>query len=377
MDVSMNNAAGQIKVEQSPHLLHISKAEEGEHKQRVRKLNIKFDLSSAYNNHILPQYKTQIRRDILENVSIADLRRSSEYLKENVESLIRNISDFKQVDLYASEEKLFRQIGAHFQEEAPHKMILIVGTPEFPLPSNFFCVTRLCDLKEYLSQPCRIAALILDPLFFIYRSNYSLHKIEALRKQCFGSGITFILDERKTAARIHLKGLNFIFQFKADAILLGTNLSNGIPFGAVAGTRQFKGNSTPPEAFASSALALMACEKIIEKFQELGDNFHLQLNQRAERFVQIFNNYRPRKKSKIEMLHLGSIIWIKTLSDKVVQSKLHTKGILTSGQHFIFLPTHLNVKDFSDLAYRFAMALKNRPRKYGAGKQNYSNKEQS
>lgn len=378
MDVLVHNAAEQSAAFQKVNELHIFREEEHEKPLRTRKLNIKFNLSNHYNHHILPQYKSTLRKGILENLCIRELHNyDNQYLQEIVHSKIKEISNCSNVNIFSSEEHLFRQLGAYYKETTPHKLILLFGAPDFPLPSNFLCSTQLNELKEYLTQPQRFSALILDPLFFIYRSNTPLQKIEALRKRCFGSGITFILDERKTAARIHLKGLNFIFQFKADAILYGANLTNGIPFAAIAGTRQIPVNSAYPEAYAPSALALITCEKIISEFQTLGEAFHYQLNQKANRFVQIFNDYRPRKKSKIVMMNIGSIIWVKTLTDKVVHSKLQSKGIHTSGQRFIFLPTNLNIKDFSDLAHRFAMALKNRPRKYRTGKQNYSNKEQS
>jgi glutamate-1-semialdehyde aminotransferase len=219
---------------------------------------------------------------------------------------------------------------------------------------------QICDLQDHLKNSKRIAAILLDPFFFIQKSSNYSNRINTLRKQCSGSGIHFILDERKTAARIHLKGINFVFQFKADAVLIGGNYTNGIPFGAIASASSITGDSPLPGAYAPSSLAMRACLKITRKLIELNTCHHNEMIIKANRFAELVNQYFPKKRHKIKLENFGTVLWLRNTARMSLPGKLKEQGIQAPCVSTLYLTPYLDIKEFSDLAHRFALAI-NKP----------------
>lgn len=358
MELQFNIAAEKRVVEEISQLLISKDNVKTKPEKRSRSNTIKYDLSEKAKYKILPHYNTEIRKEILKDISIDELQNSNETLNQEVSNLLKEVTEFKHVDLYASEWHAFTALSEYYKKEAPNKLIVVLGEQEFPISPNYLYIQQLCDLKAILKNPQRIAAILLDPFFFIHRTANYFSRIDTLRKQCSGSGIHFILDERKTAARIHLKGMNFIFQFKADAILFGGNFTNGIPLGAIACSRSTSGDSALPRAYAPSSLALMACKKITEKFIALGNVYHTKQNIKANRFTEKVNQYFPKKKLKATLHNFGTILWLSDTARISLPGRLRAQGIFSPNTSIMYLPSSLDVKEFSDLAHRISLAIK-------------------
>jgi hypothetical protein len=363
MELQFNNAAEKRVVEEISQLLISKDYVKSNPKKRSRSNTIKYDLSEKTKNKILPHYNSEIRKEILKDISIDELHNSNETLNHEVSNLVKEVTEFKHVDLYASEWHTFTALSEYYKKEAPNKLIVVLGEQEFPVSPNYLYIQQLCDFNELLKTPQRIAAILLDPFFFIQRSANYYGRINTLRKQCSGSGIDFILDERKTAARIHLKGINFVFQFKADAILFGANFTNGIPLGAIASSRSISGDSALPRAYAPSSLALMACKKITEKFIALGNVYHTQQNIKANRFTEKVNHYFPKKKQKATLHNFGTILWLSDTARLSLPGRLRAQGIFSPNTSIMYLPSSLDAKEFTDLAHRISLAIKKPSRK--------------
>jgi hypothetical protein len=358
MDLQFAASAEKRNTEEQEYLISRSEKESKNPPHKRRSYPIKFDLSEKAKDQFLPHYNLSLRKEILEEITIDELENSNEFLQYEVRLLLKEITDLPEINLFSSEWEAFSKLSEYYKQNAPSKLIIVLGKPEFPIHPNYLYIQQLCDLKDILLKPHRIAAILVDPFFFIMRTNDFHRRIAALKKQCSGSGIHFILDERKTAARIHLKGLNFIYQFKADAILIGGNFTNGMPFAAIASSRSTLGNSSLSGANAPSSLALKACLKITGKLIELGNPFYTAANIKANRFAEIINQRSSSKKDKIKVHNFGTVIWLTNTRQKNLVRKLKEKGIYAPNILSMNLPLSLDVKDFTDLIHRFSLAIK-------------------
>lgn len=358
MELQLGNSIERKYIEEIGSMLYRTDKEVAKRPRNKRVLPIRFDLSEKSQHKLLAQYNTIYRKEILQDISISDLHQSNTFLIDEVKSSIKTIAEFEDAHLFSSEWQAFAHLGEYFRKISHKNRILVLGFQEFPLPSNFLFVKKISEINELLKHPHRIAAVVIDPLFFIIRSNAYMRKINTLRKQCSGCGIPFILDERKTAARIHLKGLNFIFQFKADAIIIGGNYTNGIPFAALACTRSTLGNSALSGADAPSSLALRAFLKISEHLVHEGNPYSTANNEKANKFCELVNHYCANRKGKIRLQNFGSIMWLSKHTQRNLPRRFIDKGILSPNSLIMYLPLTLNSKDFSDLAYLFSLAIK-------------------
>lgn len=369
MELQIGNISEKKYIDEISSMLFPTQKESFKRAQYKKFIPIRFDLSEKSCYKILSEYTSLYRKEILEEISIGDLSKPNDLLIHEVKHELKEISEFEEVNLFSSEWQAFTQLGEYYRQISPKSRIIVLGFPEFPLPSNYLFVKQLYELKELLKEPHRIAAILVDPLFFIIRSNAYVRKINTLRKQCSGRGIPFILDERKTAARIHLKGLNFVFQFKADAILIGGNYTNGIPFAALACTRSYSGNSALSGANAPSSLALKAFLKISRHLKMQGNSYYTYMNHKAHKFCQLVNHYNDNRKVGIRLNNFGSILWLGKNTLRNLPKKFKDKGILSPNSPILYLPSSLNKKDLSDLAHLFSLALK-KPSRRKAGRLN-------
>ena len=94
MELQFNIAAEKRVVEEISQLLISKDNVKTKPEKRSRSNTIKYDLSEKAKYKILPHYNTEIRKEILKDISIDELQNSNETLNQEVSNLLKEIFYF-------------------------------------------------------------------------------------------------------------------------------------------------------------------------------------------------------------------------------------------------------------------------------------------
>ncbi len=316
----------------------------------------------------------EMRNFIEQRIEIGQLFGKISPLIKEAESALQQITNFNNTAFFKSEMSTFHFLSEYYKAKDTNKKILYFGFPQKFSQPNFSYIYQLRGAKSFLTERSdEVAALILDPLFVIQKCIDFEQRIHSLRTLCSGSGIPFILDERKTIARLHQKGLNFIFQFQADAVLLGENISNGIPLGALAHSPDFFDEAFLPGTFAPKAEGLIACKKIADEITFSKSSFYLHWNNQGNELRTSINKKLKKDFPQGLLNNFGSILWLNNFGCNRPLKKLQRLNILKGTARCIYLPSHLReeeIKEFENKIIGGLSKRKNLLHKNEAGKKN-------
>lgn len=317
-----------------------------------------------------PVTENDIRNFISLNLEIGHLAgRVSSLLREN-ENAIRELTGFYNTTFFKSEERALRFLSDYYKKKAPGKKVLYLGFPQKISPPNFSFIYQLRGAKSFITERFGdVAALILDPLWMIQKSHDYTQRIYSLRALCSGSAIPFILDERKSLAHVHQKGLNFVFQFGANAVLLGENLSNGICLGALAHPPDFFDEIALPGTSAPKAESLLACKKITEELMYAHQRFYAQWNIQGNTIAAEINKKLKEKYPQGLINNFGSILWLNHFGCTRAQKKLHYHHVLQGSEQCIYLPPDLSPEEKNEFIQKIVSILTKRKTRSAKAKQ--------
>ena len=317
-------------------------------KKKIKKTSTKLVYASEF----------EIKTIIQKQLEVGQVHGKISSLAKEAENALKQITDFKKITFFSSEKKSFQFLSDYYQKKDPKKKIIYIGFPQKISRPNFSYIYQLRGAKAFLSEKVKhVAVLIVDPLFLIQNSVDFVQRIESLRTICSGSGIPFLLDERRTIARLHQKGLNFIFQFNADALLLGENLSHGISFGALASSPDFFDVNFLPGTFAPKAESLIACNNIAKELIQRKSRFYTDWNAQSNAFCRSINQKLKDDFPGKFINNFGSIFWLNNFGCNRAQKKLIEGNILKGPESCFYLPPDLSEEERKEIENKIVNLL--------------------
>ncbi len=328
-------------------------------KNNLKRKHKYFDFDIQKGIEISDEEEKEIKNKVWGELTIKDLTTPHSQLIQEATSILQELTDFEKIQFYPDHNNCLEQIGITAQENFPNKHIVYVGKQTTKVSPNYLYIPQLCEVKSNIKQHhSRIAFLIVDPLYYIQRSNYFEQHFNELKELCSGYGIFFILDERITAGRIHTKGINYVFQFKADAIITGINYSNGKPLAAIAYSPRFFVEFLPG-AKAPNAISLLHLKYLFPYLKNNSSSHHL--NELANQLC-VYVNKKSSHSIGIEVMNnFGNILWVQRSYARCLQSKLLHDNIRISNEQFFYIHEGITKKDFPEITERILANLKNLP----------------
>ena len=151
----------------------------------------------------------------------------------------------------------------HVRVDAPE----VLGVPEAGRDER----VRVCSDLELDGLPDlvddernRVAAVVLDP---IQCHGDIGRQLGRLAEACRRAGALFVLDETKTAFRVHPGGVQGLYGVAADVTVAGKGLANGLPLAVVLTTASVGGFRRPARikgTFAEERLAIAAAHATLD-----------------------------------------------------------------------------------------------------------------
>ncbi|HEY2408675.1 MAG TPA: aminotransferase class III-fold pyridoxal phosphate-dependent enzyme, partial [Polyangiaceae bacterium] len=175
------------------------------------------------------------------------------------------------------------------------------------------------------SQASELAAIMVEPVQSRRPDFQPREFLHALRELTTKEGIVYIFDEVVTGFRKGPGGAQEYFDVKADLASYGKVLGGGLPFGVIAGKRefmdaldggywQFGDDSVPPVGvtyfagtFVRHPLALAAAKAVLTHLKEHGRSLQDELSEKTAAFVQDLNAFLERVAAPIAIKHFGSL----------------------------------------------------------------------
>jgi len=170
------------------------------------------------------------------------------------------------------------------------------------------------DLALVLVEPVRSRNPDLQPVEFL----------RELRRMADDHGFLLVFDEIVTGFRAHQRGVQGLFDLKADLTTYGKVLGGGLPIGVVAGLSQYidvidggpwsYGDESFPEADITAsggthikhALTLAASRAVLHHLKERGPDLQAELNRRTTDAVAAINDAYTRDGLPIHIEHFSS-----------------------------------------------------------------------
>ena len=262
-----------------------------------------------------------------------------EQLIRDTENELRIISAFSKHQFFSDEATLIQSICNYFQSNNTDKKALYIGFSLCFVPEHCLCFPQLRGAKYFLFKNTdQISAVIVDPLYMIQNAVNFAQRIYLLREMCKKNNIPFLIDERKTLARLHRKGLNEIYQFQADGLLLGENISNGLPFGVFAHNDPYLKSSEDWRPLCASAAAMRACQEKAKTIARQSNTFYLQWNELGHALCAAVNRRLSREYPRGVLRNCGSIVWTLNFGCRRMQKALRAAKVIQSAENCIYLP---------------------------------------
>jgi len=265
---------------------------------------------------------------------------SSEELMRDTGNELRAITSFSNHYLFSSEASALELICKYFYSNSAKKKVLYIGFPMHLAPDHCHCFPQLRGAKSYLTSSIPdISALIVDPLFMIQNAVDFAQRIYVLRELCKKNNIPFLLDERKTIARLHRKAIDEIYQFHADGLLLGENISGAYHLGVFAfnDTLLHRNMGTIKQRVPMEAM--LACRQHAKEITQQPNAFYIHWNALGHSLCAAVNKRLRREYPRGIVRNCGSIVWTLNFGCRRAQKTLRAEQLLQGTENCIYLPT--------------------------------------
>jgi amino acid adenylation domain-containing protein len=194
---------------------------------------------------------------------------------------------------------------------AENVLVLDYGTPE--------------SLEIIRSRAHEIAAVIVEPVQSRRPDFQPKEFLQELRKITSESGAVYIWDEIITGFRVAPGGAQEHFGIRGDLGTYGKVLGGGIPFGVIAGKREYMdaldggfwqfGDNSVPEVgvtyfagtFVRHPLALAAAHAVLLHLREQGPSLQRRIAGHAERLQKELNEFFVRESVPLEIRRFSSL----------------------------------------------------------------------
>ncbi len=221
-------------------------------------------------------------------------------------------------------------------EAVQNMLILEYGTEE----SLRIISERADEVAAVLVEPVQSRRPEFQPIDF-------LHKLRELTAK---SEIVLIFDEVITGFRMHLGGLQALFNIQADIATYGKVIGGGLSVGAIAGKRKYMdaldgghwqyGDNSIPEVgvtyfagtFVRHPLALAASKASLLHLKKQGPALQQRLNDMTTRLAAELNTEFKNKNLPMTINHFGSL-WRLKFNDDVLYGELLFTLLRENGIH--------------------------------------------
>lgn len=224
-----------------------------------------------------------------------------------------------------------------------------------------------------------LAAVLVEPVQSRNPSLQPREFLHDLRRITAEHGIALIFDEVITGFRSHPGGAQAFYGVKADLATYGKVIGGGMPFGAVAGRREYMdvfdggawnyGDSSFPEVgvtffagtFVRHPLAMAASRAVLYRLKEEGPGLQAGLNARTERFVADLNRHFRSVGAPVHIPHFSSVFYIHFDDDvkwgSLLWIHLREKGVHIWEGRPCFLSTSHSDDDIAYLSWAFKASV--------------------
>ncbi|MDR3706715.1 MAG: amino acid adenylation domain-containing protein [Capsulimonadaceae bacterium] len=248
---------------------------------------------------------------------------------------------------------------------AEQTIILDYGAPE----SLEIIRQHAKELAAVLVEPVQSRNPDLQPRDFLHE----------LRKITEENGVALIFDEVITGFRSHPGGAQAVFGVRADLATYGKVIGGGMPFGVVAGSREYMdafdggswsyGDASFPEVgvtffagtFVRHPLAMAAARAVLRRLVERSPSLQNDLNARTGAFVADLNSHFKSVGAPIHIPHFSSQFYLHFESDvkwgSLLWHHMREKGIHIWEGRPCFLSTAHTDEDVAYLAWAFKASV--------------------
>ena len=210
-------------------------------------------------------------------------------------------------------------------EAVKNMLILDYGTEE-----------SLAIIKERADE---LAAVLVEPIQSRRPEFRPIEFLKQLREITLQSETALIFDEVITGFRMHLGGMQAIFDIKADIATYGKVIGGGLSIGAILGKKEFMdaldggfwqyGDDSFPEVgvtyfagtFVRHPLALASCKAALLHMKEKGAELQNRLNSYTEAFANNLNLQFINRELPIQINYFGSL-WRLNFTEDIPYSEL-------------------------------------------------------
>ena len=200
-------------------------------------------------------------------------------------------------------------------ESVQNMLILDYGTAE--------------SLNIIRQRSLELAAVLVEPVQSRRPEFQPVEFLKELRKITADAGMALIFDEVITGFRMHPGGTQAMFGVRADLGTYGKVIAGGMPFGVIAGKKEFMnaldggtwqfGDNSTPEAgvtyfagtFVRHPLALAAAKASLDYMKAKGPALQEGLTEKTKRMAEAMNNISKKHGLPLFIAQFGSLWKIK------------------------------------------------------------------
>ncbi|MGB6152927.1 MAG: amino acid adenylation domain-containing protein [Pricia sp.] len=216
--------------------------------------------------------------------------------------------------------------AAGIQPEAVQNMLVLeYGTEE----SLEIIRHRAHELAAVLVEPVQSRRPEFRPVAFL----------KEVREITTAAKTALIFDEIITGFRMHLGGMQALFDIKADIATYGKVIGGGLPIGAICGKKEYMdaldggfwqyGDDSSPEVgvtyfagtFVRHPLALAACKASLRRLTEKGSALQNELAEMTESLATTLNSEFTERNIPMSVTYFGSL-WRIQFSGEIAYSEL-------------------------------------------------------
>lgn len=221
-------------------------------------------------------------------------------------------------------------------ESVQNMLILEYGTEE--------------SLRIIMERADELAAVLVEPVQSRRPEFQPIEFLKQLRELTTKADIALIFDEVITGFRMHLGGIQALFNIQADMATYGKVIGGGLSIGAITGKRKYMdaldgghwqyGDDSIPEVgvtyfagtFVRHPLALASCKASLMHLKKQGPALQERLNNMTSRIAFELNNDFKKKNLPMTINHFGSL-WRLKFNEDVLYGELLFTLLRENGIH--------------------------------------------
>nr|WP_245920178.1 non-ribosomal peptide synthetase/type I polyketide synthase [Melittangium boletus] len=202
---------------------------------------------------------------------------------------------------------------------------MAIGTPQRMIDDIIVLpYANMRSIDTIRAHGHELAAVIVEPVQNRRPDLHPTEFLQALREVTRETGSILVFDEILVGFRIALGGSQEWFGVQADMVTYGKIIGGGLPLGVIAGRRDimdrvdggmwnYGDDSTPNEnttytagTFSKHPLAMTACHATLTEMLNRGGELQRDLNQRADRLMEILNEVFTNNQVPLMAVNFGS-----------------------------------------------------------------------